>query len=211
MQLENSEIFSPAGSEPGPAALPKHPLPNHVLPGHALPGHALPAHALNDLFSATYEELRRLASAIRRTDSHATVSATTLVNEAWIKLSHSPGFAYQSRLHFKRIAGRAMRQLLIEAARRKHADKRGGDLSFVTFDEALQQGAARAGELLALDSALELLAALSPRQAMVVECRFFAGMDGSEIAQVLDISEATVQRDWRAAKAWLSSTLRQST
>lgn len=170
---------------------------------------ALPRRAIDELFSATYEELRRLASAIRRTDSSATVSATTLVNEAWIKLAHSPGFAFQSRLHFKRIAGRAMRQLLIEAARRKHANKRGGDLAFVTFDESFQHGPARAGELLAIDTALDQLAELSPRQAMVVECRFFAGMDASEIAQVLDISEATVQRDWRAAKAWLSSALRR--
>ena len=189
MQLEKSEDFFGAAGDPASTAIPRR--------------------ALDDLFSATYEELRRLASAIRRTDSRATVSATTLVNEAWIKLSHSPDFAYQSQLHFKRIAGRAMRQLLIEAARRKHANKRGGDLAFVTFDEALQHGPARAGELLAIDAALDKLAELSPRQAMVVECRFFAGMDATEIAQVLDISEATVQRDWRAAKAWLSSTLRQ--
>lgn len=189
MQQEKSEIIFDLPREPLTAALPRR--------------------ALDDLFSATYEELRRLASAIRRTDSNATVSATTLVNEAWIKLSHSPGFAYQSQLHFKRIAGRAMRQLLIEAARRKHANKRGGDLAFITFDEAIQHGPARAGELLAIDAALDRLMELSPRQAMVVECRFFAGMDATEIAQVLDISEATVQRDWRAAKAWLGSALRQ--
>lgn len=191
MQPENSEIF-------------------FDLPRQSLQS-AEPHRALDDLFSATYEELRRLASAIRRTDSNATVSATTLVNEAWIKLSRSPGFAYQSQLHFKRIAGRAMRQLLIEAARRKHANKRGGELAFVTFDEAIQHGPTRAGELLAIDVALDKLAELNLRQAMVVECRFFAGMDASEIAQVLDISEATVQRDWRAAKAWLSSALRQET
>ncbi len=189
MQQEKSEIFS-------------------ELPRESF-SPALPRHALDDLFSATYEELRRLASAIRRTDSNATVSATTLVNEAWIKLSHSPDFAYQSQLHFKRIAGRAMRQLLIEAARRKHANKRGNDFAFVTFDEAIQHGPARAGELLAIDAALDKLTELSPRQAMVVECRFFAGMDATEIAQVLEISEATVQRDWRAAKAWLGSALRQ--
>lgn len=189
MQQEKSEIFFDRPGEPLTSAI--------------------PSRALDDLFSATYEELRHLASAIRRTDSNATVSATTLVNEAWIKLSHSPDFAYQSQLHFKRIAGRAMRQLLIEAARRKHANKRGGDLAFVTFDEAIQHGPARAGELLAIDAALDKLAELSPRQAMVVECRFFAGMDATEIAQVLDISEATVQRDWRTAKAWLSSALRQ--
>jgi RNA polymerase sigma factor (TIGR02999 family) len=132
------------------------------------------------------------------------------VNEAWIKLAHSPRFVAESKLHFKRIAGRAMRQLLIEAARRKHASKRGADFLLVTFDEAVESAPARANELLALDAALEQLADLNPRQAMVVECRFFAGLEISEIADELNISEATVLRDWRAAKAWLAAMLRQS-
>ncbi|HZQ90448.1 MAG TPA: ECF-type sigma factor [Terriglobales bacterium] len=171
---------------------------------------------LDLLFSVTYEELRRLASSVRRRDPGATLSPTTLVNEAWIKLAKSPRFAATSRLHFKRIAARAMRQVLIEAARRRHAGKRGGaELALVTFDESTDGSrspaavAAAAGQdLLALDAALDELAKLHPRQAMMVESRFFGGLDITETAQLLDVSEATIQRDWRAAKAWLAHELR---
>ncbi len=165
--------------------------------------------ALDALYSASYEELRRIATAVRKSDPGAAVSATTLVNEAWMKLARSPDFACESKLHFKRIAARAMRQLLVEAARRKSADKRGGDFLFVTFDESLAHSMERASELLALDAALEELTELNARQAMVVECRFFAGMEVAEIVQELQISEATVLRDWRAARAWLGSQLRK--
>jgi RNA polymerase sigma factor (TIGR02999 family) len=161
--------------------------------------------ALDDLFSAAYEELRRLASSVRRGDPGATLSPTALVNEAWLKLAGSPGLALTSRLHFKRIAARAMRQVLIEAARRRNADKRGGKgQALVTFDEAVQEAAATAGDLLALDSALADLAQVNPRQALMVENRFFGGLDIPETAELLGVSEATVLRDWRAAKAWLA-------
>lgn len=165
--------------------------------------------ALNDLFSVAYEELRRLASSVRRSDPNATLSPTALVNEAWLKLANSPNFATTSRLHFKRIAARAMRQLLIDAARRRNSDKRGGDFAVVTFDESLEQTASCGKELLALDAALQELARIHPRQAMMVESRFFGGLDISETAALLDVSEATILRDWRAAKAWLSHELRQ--
>lgn len=161
--------------------------------------------ALDALFSAAYEELRRLASSVRRSDPSATLSPTALVNEAWLKLAGSPEIALTSHLHFKRIAARAMRQVLIEAARRRNADKRGGgNQALVTFDEALQQSAATAGDLLALDAALAELAQVSPRQALMVENRFFGGLDIPETAALLGVSEATVLRDWRAAKAWLA-------
>jgi RNA polymerase sigma factor (TIGR02999 family) len=161
--------------------------------------------ALDDLFSAAYEELRRLASSVRRGDPGATLSPTALVNEAWLKLAGSPELALTSRLHFKRIAARAMRQVLIEAARRRNADKRGGGSQpLVTFDEAVQQSAATAGDLLALDGALADLARVNPRQALMVENRFFGGLDIPETAELLGVSEATVLRDWRAAKAWLA-------
>ena len=165
--------------------------------------------ALNDLFSVAYEELRRLASSVRRGDPSATLSPTALVNEAWLKLANSPRFATTSRLHFKRIAARAMRQLLIDAARRRNSDKRGGEFAVVTFDESLEQTASCGKELLALDTALQELARVHPRQAMMVESRFFGGLDISETAALLDVSEATILRDWRAAKAWLSHELRQ--
>ncbi|MEP6495430.1 MAG: ECF-type sigma factor [bacterium] len=166
------------------------------------------ARALDDLFSATYEELRRLASSVRRDDPGATLSPTALVNEAWLKLRESPWVARTSRVHFKRIAARAMRQVLIEAARRRRAAKRGGGVALVTFDDALNQAAAGADDLLALDEALTDLARIQPRQATLVESRFFGGLDVAETAELLDISEATVLRDWRAARAWLANELR---
>jgi RNA polymerase sigma factor (TIGR02999 family) len=166
------------------------------------------AQALDDLFSATYEELRRLAAAVRRSDPHATLSPTALVNEAWLKLHETPAVARMSPLHFKRIAARAMRQVLIEAARRRRASKRGGGAALVTFDEALHESAACADDLLALDEALRDLARVQPRQATLVESRFFGGLDVAETAQLLEISESTVLRDWRAAKAWLAAELK---
>jgi RNA polymerase sigma factor (TIGR02999 family) len=164
---------------------------------------------LDRLFSATYEELRRLASSVRRDDPGASLSPTTLVNEAWLKLARSPLMAHTSALHFKRIAARAMRQVLIEAARRRHASKRGGAEALVTFDDSLDASVSCATDLLALNDSLDALALLNPRQAAIVEGRFFGGFDVASIAQSLDISEATVLRDWRTARAWLAHDLQQ--
>lgn len=166
--------------------------------------------ALDELFSLAYEELRRLASSVRRDDPSATLSPTALVHEAWLKLADSPSIAATSRLHFKRIAARAMRQVLVDAARRRKAGKRGAGVALVTFNEELDEPAASAEEVLALDAALEELARISPRQAMMVESRFFGGLDVKETADVLDVSEATILRDWRAAKAWLARELRRA-
>lgn len=168
--------------------------------------------ALDQLFSATYEELRRLARRVRRGESSHTLSPTVLVNEAWMKLARSPQLGFESPLHFRRIAARAMRQLLVEAARRRLASKRGGDgsVQIVTFDESVHDLAVTEHELLALDAALDELALSAPRQAQMIECRFFGGMDVSETAKLLEISEATLMRDWRAARAWLAQALRDS-
>ena len=166
--------------------------------------------ALDDLFSLAYEELRRLASIVRRGDPSLTLSPTALVNEAWMKLADSPNLGSASRLHFKRIAARAMRQLLIEAARRRNALKRGNEFTVVTFDESLEPAATCARDLLGLDAALDELARIEPRQAMMIECRFFGGLDINETAALLGVSEATILRDWRAAKAWLAHTLRKA-
>ena len=168
--------------------------------------------ALDQLFSVTYEELRRLAASVRRGDPSSTLSPTALVNEAWLKLAKSPGLQLESPLHFKRVAARAMRQLLIEAARRRNAHKRGGDGNaiFVTFDEALDGAPTSEQEMLALDAALLELAQAEPRQAAIVESRFFGGLEVSEISKLMGVSEATVLRDWRAAKAWLGHRLRTS-
>lgn len=163
--------------------------------------------AMDDLFVLTHAELHRLASRVRSGERGETLSPTALVNEAWLKLAASPSFASTSRVHFKRIAARAMRQVLIEAARRRNANKRGGGAELVTFDDALYERATDSDELLALDAALEELARISPRQAQMVESRFFGGLDAAETAELLGVSEATVLRDWRAARAWLAHEL----
>jgi len=166
--------------------------------------------ALDHLFSVTYEELRRLASTIKKSDASYTLNPTALVNEAWLKLAKSPPFETTSRLHFKRIAARAMRQVLIEAARRRNASKRGGQVAFADMDLVLTETAFGGDELLALDQALQELEQLEPRQARLVESRFFGGLDVMETAELLEVSEATVHREWRAAKAWLKHKLRSA-
>ncbi len=162
---------------------------------------------LDHIFSLAYEELRRLASTVKRGDPNASLSPTTLVHEAWLKLANSPQLAGTSRLHFKRIAARAMRQLLVEAARRRNTSKRGEGAVLVVFDDSVGEAARSGDDVLALDTALGDLARMSPRQALLVESRFFGGMDVSETAALLEISEATALRDWRAAKAWLANEL----
>jgi len=167
--------------------------------------------ALDHLFSATYEELRRLASSVRRGDPSATLNPTALVNEAWMKLAKSPDITATSRLHFKRIAARAMRQILIEAARRRNAGKRGGGQDVtISFDDSYQKAPSCGDDLLRLDRALDELARMNPRQATLVEGRFFGGLDIPETATLLNVSEATVLRDWRSAKAWLAQQLREA-
>ena len=180
------------------------------VPGE-LTGLALERQELDLLFSATYEELRRLAATLRRGDPGASLSPTALVNEAWLKLASSPNFHSASQLHFKRIAARAMRQVLVEAARRRNAGKRGGGDVMIQFHEAVGQAVDCGKEVLALDAALDELSQMNPRQAMMVESRFFGGLDVAETAQLLEISEATVLRDWRVAKAWLAHRIRQET
>ena len=165
--------------------------------------------ALDELFSDAYEELRRLAGQVHADDPAATISPTGLVNEAWLRLRESPGVARTSRVHFARIAARAMRQVLVDAARRRQATKRGGDVLFVTFDEALAIADSTSDEVLVLDEALAELALVSPRQASLVEARFFGGLELQETAVLLEVSESTALRDWRAARAWLTVALQR--
>ena len=165
--------------------------------------------ALDELFSVTYEELRRLASTVKRSGSSVTLNPTALVNEAWLKLAKSARFTTTSPLHFKRIAARAMRQVLVEAARRRNAHKRGDGIAFVTLDDSIPAGSS-GRDLLHLDEILSELEQLEPRQALVVESRFFGGMDVAETAELLEVSESTVHREWRVARAWLKHRLRQN-
>jgi RNA polymerase sigma factor (TIGR02999 family) len=166
---------------------------------------------LDYLFSVTYEELRRLAASVRSGDPAATLNPTALVNEAWLKLANSPRFVSTSRLHFKRIAARAMRQLLVESARRRQSQKRRGEEQavFVIFDESAPLPVSQDDDVLRINSALDELTRLNPRQALMVESRFFGGLEVNETAELLEVSEATILRDWRAAKAWLAQELRQ--
>lgn len=164
---------------------------------------------IDELFSLAYEELRRLAATVRRDHPYATMSPTALVHEAWLKLADSVKLTFASKVHFKRIAARAMRQVLVDAARRQKAQKRGAGDPLVTFDEALVESqAASADEVIGLDDALLALARINPRQAEMVESRFFGGLDVRETAELLNVSEATVLRDWRTARAWLAAELR---
>jgi RNA polymerase sigma-70 factor, ECF subfamily len=168
--------------------------------------------SLDEVFSLVYEELRRLASYVRHGDPSVTLNSTALVHEAWLKLKDSPHLAETSVPHFKAVAARAMRQVLVEAARRRLARKRGGagQAIFVTLDESAGGVASCDSELLGLDLALERLGAMNARQAQVVECRFFGGLNVTEAASLLGVSESVIERDWRVAKAWLAGAIRQS-
>jgi RNA polymerase sigma factor (TIGR02999 family) len=163
---------------------------------------------LDAYYTAAYEELRRLAAVVGRQKRPGALNPTTLVHEAWLKLARSPDFTPESSLHFKRIAARAMRQVLVEAARRRHSRKRSGDFEAVhiAFDDDAF-GVSTSGRLVELDEALIELARVSPRQAQVVEARFFGGLTVTEIADSLAVSEVTVMRDWRVARAWLTTAL----
>lgn len=165
--------------------------------------------ALDEVFSLVYEELLRLASYARRRDPSVTTSAA-LVNEAWLKLKDSPYLADTSVPHFKAIAARAMRQVLVDAARRRLTRKRGGagEAVFVELDESAGHTVPCDAELLGLDMALERLKEMNSRQAKVVECRFFGGLNVAEAAELLGVSESVIERDWRAAKAWLAGAIR---
>lgn len=163
------------------------------------------ASALDRVLPLIYEELRRLAGRHVRAEARGhTLAATELVHEAYIKLSGGGGPDAKNRGHLMAMASRAMRQLLVDHARSRKAKKRGGDWKRTTLADGPVSHEISNDELLALDQALE---DLDLRQRQVVECRFFGGMEESEIAQALDISERTVRRDWVKARAWLYSRL----
>jgi len=137
-----------------------------------------------------------------------TLQATALVNEAFLRLVDLKRVNWENRAHFLAMVARLMRRVLVDAARARQADKRGGQMVRVTFDEALIEGQDRAGDLLALDDALEALAALDDRKSRVVELRFFGGLGLEETAEALGVSTKTVMRDWDLAKAWLQRQMR---
>ncbi len=161
--------------------------------------------ALDRLLPLVYEDLRRVA---RRQLDHEgeghTLQTTALIHEAYMKLASGGSVSASSRAHFLAIAARAMRQVLVDYARKRKAAKRGGGVISVTLGDLAQPADASAEDLLALDEALEQL---DPRQRQVIECRFFGGMEEKDIAAVLGVSERTVRRDWVKARAWLYQAL----
>jgi RNA polymerase sigma factor (TIGR02999 family) len=161
--------------------------------------------ALELLMPLVYTELRRLASRnLRRERPDHTLQTTALVHEAYMRLVDQRRVEWQDRAHFFAIAARVMRQVLVDHARRRNADKRGGAEDALPLDEALAVGAEELPvDLVALDEALGRLEALSARQARVVELRYFGGLSVEETAEVLGVSPATVKNDWAASRAWL--------
>jgi RNA polymerase sigma factor (TIGR02999 family) len=165
--------------------------------------------SLDSLLPLVYQELRRLAAAyIRRERPGYTLQPTALVNEAYLRLLKDDPSRWQNRAHFCAIAAHSMRQILIERARARDAQKRGGARARVTLDEALAAGGERSIDLVSLDEALERLAAIDPEQARLVELRFFGGLTVEETAEAMHTSPATVKRHWTVARAWLARELK---
>ena len=162
----------------------------------------------DEQFLVLYGELRRIADRLLRQEGVGhTLQPTALLNEAWLKLSGSPATAKLQREHYLAVAARAMRQVLVEYARRRRAVKRGGDAIPVTLADEQLGFSLPLDDLIALDDALARLTALDERLARVVELRFFAGLEEEEVARILGITTRTVQRDWVKARAWLQSEL----
>lgn len=157
------------------------------------------------LVADVYAELRRIADSYVRRERAASVQATELVHEAYLRLAKDKSRPWRDRTHFVAIAAISMRRLLVERARARAAAKRGGPRVQVTLDERLLVGGdeGAAVDLVALDRALNGLAELDAQQARIVELRFFGGLSVEETADALSISPATVKRDWTVAKAWL--------
>jgi RNA polymerase sigma factor (TIGR02999 family) len=164
--------------------------------------------AMADLMPLVYDELRRIAGRyMRRERPGQTIQATALVHEAYLRLLKDRAKDWHTRAHFVGIAANAMRQILVERARARHAAKRGGGGERVTIDEGAVAGPSAPVDVEALDEALERLAALDARQARIVELRFFGGLTVEEAADVVGISPATLKRDWTVARAWLKREL----
>lgn len=160
--------------------------------------------ATDQLMAQVYDELRRLAAVVRRREPRdLTLKTTDLVHEVYLRLSDQERATWKTRAQFFGLAAEMMRRILVDHARSKLSAKRGAGIRPLVLDEALSLTTDRAPELVALDEALESLATLAPQQARIVEMRFFAGLSAREISSVLGISTASVNRQWRAARAWL--------
>jgi RNA polymerase sigma-70 factor, ECF subfamily len=164
--------------------------------------------AYRDLLPIVYEELRRLASRYMANERPGhTLQTTALLNEAYLRLAREGPRPWSNRRHFYALAARAMRQVLVEHARKVKAERRGGGLFRVELGEADAATEIAAEEILAVHHALDRLASLDERQGRIVELRYFAGQTVPEVASSLSLSTATVEREWRAARAWLQREL----
>jgi RNA polymerase sigma factor (TIGR02999 family) len=162
---------------------------------------------LGAVFEALYPELRRLANS-RMYDRESTFTPTVLVHELFLRISQGAPLSLADRNHFFAASAKAMRWILVEHARQRATDKRGGDQVMVDLDERIPDNAAAAmTTALALDKGLEALEAISPQRRQIVELRYFAGMEFAEIASLLDISERTVYREWERARTFLQAIL----
>lgn len=167
------------------------------------------AAARDRLFSLVYEDLRRIARHHLRGQITGTLGTTAMVNEAYLRLAGADAARWNDRVHFFSIASTAMRQILVDHARRKLAAKRGGGATVVELDNDRVGDEPRLLEVLALDQALDRLRALSERLARVVELRFFGGLSVEETAEALGVTDRTVKRDWRKARSILHRWLRE--
>jgi RNA polymerase sigma factor (TIGR02999 family) len=160
--------------------------------------------ALEDLMPLVYSELRKVAGRyLRRERTGHTLQCTALVNEAYLRLIDQHSVQWKNRAHFFGVAAEMIRRILVDYARSQHAQKRGADAPKISLDEAFGVGQAPDLDLVALDEALSRLQTIDPRQSRVVELRFFAGLSVEETAEIMEISPATVKREWVTAKAWL--------
>lgn len=160
--------------------------------------------ALNDLLPLVYDELRRVASnQLRNERSDHTLQPTALVHEAYMRLLEQRNVDWQNRVHFFSIAAEMMRRILVNYAIQRNAKKRGDGAAKVALDEAISFSKEKELDLVILDETLNELAKFDPDQAKIVELRFFAGLTIEETAQALGISDSTVKREWRSAKAWI--------
>lgn len=167
--------------------------------------------ALDRLMPLVYQELRRMADYYMRNERRGhTLQPSALVHEAYLKLVDHEKIDWQNRSHFFGVAAQAMRRILVDHARTRNYQKRGGGAQRVSLDEAASLAADRAGELVALDAALLELEKLDPRKSHIVEVRYFGGFSIEETAEMLGVSTATVSRDWETAKAWLLRELSRS-
>ena len=167
------------------------------------------AAARDDVIRGVYDELRRMANRYLRLERpDHTLQPTALVHEAYMRLIDQTQVNWQNRAHFFGVAAQMMRRILVDHARTKQRDKRGGSAPKLSLDEAIEASTERAADLVALDAALESLTRIDERKGRVIELRFFGGLSVEETAEVLAVSPQTVLRDWKLAKAWLYQEMR---